>query len=119
MLASLLISFVFLVSALSTTWFAAFLASSRLVGTKFSIAVLPAWPSLVAPSLVVALAMLSLAVLAASVALLTKSCFSWFGRASCMLILLVFLVNALSTTWFAAFLASSRLVGTKFSIAVF
>ncbi|KRL87915.1 hypothetical protein FC46_GL001643 [Lactobacillus kalixensis DSM 16043] len=112
-----LITSVCLVNASSTTLVAASLASSKLVGATFSIAALPSCPACAAPSLVVAALILPLASFAASVTCLIKSCFSLSLRLSEPLITSVCLVNASSTTLVAAFLASSKLVGTTFSIA--
>src|SRR5699024_8694849 len=78
--------------------------------TPFSLAVFTA-------SLVLAALMLALALFAAVLASLVNLAFSSSVKLVLALISSNFLETASSTNWFAALLASSRLVGTTFSIA--
>ena len=87
----------------------AVLASSRVVGTAFSIAATPSCPALVATSLVFAAVIASLAVLAAASTWLFRACFSLSLRLLALVINAFCLSTASSTTLFAAFLVSSRL----------
>ena len=84
----------------------AFLASSRLVGTTFSIAATPSCPALVAPSLVVAASIAFLAFVAAAATWLFRSRFSPSLRLSALVINAFCLTTAASTAALAAFFAS-------------
>ena len=84
----------------------AVLASSRLVGTTFSIAATPSCPALVAPSLVVAASIAFLAFVAAAATWLFRSRFSPSLRLSALVINAFCLTTAASTAALAAFFAS-------------
>ena len=104
-----MISLVLALRASSITSFAAFWLSVTLGTFTLVIASTPAWPALVASSLVVDFSIASFAVFAASVASLINWSFVVWSIFSALLISLVLSVNAWSISLAALVLASAKL----------